>query len=72
MQRTDVTGGAVGGATHLVCDGKGIGRGVVVEDAAAGCPRHHSSVGVTVQCSLQTTVGARSWTGREEREKDNT
>ncbi len=37
-QRADVAGGAVGGAGLLVYDGKGIGGGVVVEDAAAGRP----------------------------------
>lgn len=60
VQRADVAGGAVGGARLLVCDDKGIGRGVVVADAAAGRPRHNSCVGVAVQGSLQTTVGTRT------------
>lgn len=59
-QRGDVTGGAVGGAGLLVCDGEGIGRGVVVLDAAAGQPGHHGRVGVAVQRSFQTTVGTRT------------
>lgn len=66
VQRADVAGGATGGAGLLVINGKGIGRGVVVEDPAAGGPGHHSCVGVAVQGGLQAAVGTRSWAERDE------
>lgn len=64
LQRADVAGGAVGGAFLVVCDVEGFGRGVVVQDAAAGRPGHHSCVGVAVQGRTQTTVGTRAWRER--------
>lgn len=64
-QRADVAGGAVGGAGLQVCDVKGIGRGVVVKNAAAGRPGNHRRVGVAGQGSLQTAVGTRTYTERQ-------
>lgn len=44
-------------------DGESAGRGVVVEDAVAGRPGHHSGVCAAVQQSLQTAVGTGTYTG---------
>lgn len=63
LQISDIARGVTGWAGLYVCDGKSAGRGVVVEDAATGCPGYHSCVGAAVQWSLKTAVGTGTYTG---------
>lgn len=65
LQITDVARRVAGGAGLHMCDGERAGRGVVVEDATAGRPGHHSCVCVAVQGSLKTAVRTGTYRGTE-------